>query len=56
MCKGRYNSKHMKVYTKIICTRAVRETADREEYFEQLILRNIKQQILFKNQNVDSVW
>ena len=37
-------------------TRAVRGTADREEYSEQLILGSIKQLILFENQNVGSGW
>ena len=54
--KGRSDDKYAKVDTKVICIRAIRETADKEEYSERLILRNVKQLILFENQNVGSGW
>ena len=40
--KGRYDDKCVKVDTRVICTRAVRETADGEKYSERLILRSMK--------------
>ena len=49
--KDRYNGKCAKVDTM-----AVRGTTDREVYSEQLILRNVKQLILFENQNVGLGW
>ena len=54
------NAKPWREYAKVdtsgICTRVVWGTADREEYSERLILRSVKQLILFGNQNVDLVW
>ena len=41
---------------KAVCAKAVWETTDGEEYSEQLILKSIKQLILFKNQNVGLGW
>ena len=52
MRKSRYNSKRVRADTRVIYTKAVWGTADREEYSEQLILRSVKQLISFKNQNV----
>ena len=52
--KGRYDDKCAKVDTRVICTRAVRGTADEEEYSERLILRSVKQLISFENQKVGS--
>ena len=47
--KGRYDGKRARVDTRVIYTKAVQETADGKEYSEQLILRNVKQLILFQN-------
>ena len=55
-CKGRYNSKCVKVDMRVICIKAVWGTADGEEYSEQLILKSVKQLISFENQNVGSDW
>ena len=56
MRKDRYNDKRTKVVMRVICTRAVWETANGEKYSERLILRSVKQLISFKNQNVGLVW
>ena len=50
--KGWYDGKYVRADTRVICTKAVWGTADGEEYFEQLILRCVKQLILFENQNL----
>ena len=49
MCKGRYDGKCARRNTKAICAKAVRGTVDGEKYFEQLILKSVKQLILFEN-------
>ena len=54
--KGRYNGKCARVDTRVICTRAVQETADGEEYSERLILKSVKQLISSENQNVGLGW
>ena len=37
---------------KVVCAKAIWKTVDRKNYFEQLILKSIKQLILLINQNV----
>ena len=49
MRKGRYNSKRVRADKRVICIKVVWETVDEKEYSEQLILKRVKQLILFKN-------
>ena len=56
MRKGRYDSKCVRADTRVIYTKTVWGTADREKYSERLILKSLKQLILFENQNVGSSW
>ena len=56
MHKSRYDGKRVRADTRVICIKAVWGTADREVYSERLILRSVKQLILFENQNLGLGW
>ena len=56
MRKDRYDGECARVNTRAVCARAVWETANGENYSEQLILESVKQLILFENQNVGLGW
>ena len=56
MCKNRYDDKCIRVDTRVMCIKTVSKTINREEYSEYMILRSVKQLILFENQNIGLVW
>ena len=56
VCKGKYDGECVSANIRVVCARAVRETADGEEYSERLILESVKQLISFENQNIGSGW